>query len=229
VTLGLLAGATTTLHLGTLVSPLTFRPAGVLAKAMATLDALSSGRAFCGIGAGWWEREHAAFGLPFPTARERVDLLEQAVPTLRALWAPGTKPAAGLPETTSYPRPVGTLPIIVGGTGRRVLRLAATAGDACNVPADRIAQVGAQQRVTVLDVPVLGDDREHVATLVERLRGRTAAATFAARHHAGTAAEHVRRYRSLADAGVCTVFVALPDLGGPDDVARWAPVAAALG
>ncbi len=229
VTLGMLAGATTSLHLGTLVSPVTFRPAGVLAKSMATLDALSGGRAFCGLGAGWWEREHAAFGLPFPGARERVDLLETAVPTLRALWAPGTKPAAGLPETTSYPRPTGSLPIIIGGTGRRTLRLAATLGDACNVPADRVAEVGEQRRITVLDVPVLGDDREHVATLVERLRGRTAAPAFAARHHAGTVAEHLTRYRALAERGVCTVFVALPDLAGPDEPARWAPIVAALG
>jgi alkanesulfonate monooxygenase SsuD/methylene tetrahydromethanopterin reductase-like flavin-dependent oxidoreductase (luciferase family)/predicted kinase len=228
VTLGLLAGATTVLHLGTLVSPVTFRPAGLLAKSLATLDALSGGRAFCGLGAGWWEREHTAFGLPFPAPRERLDLLEQAVPTLRALWAPGTGPAAGLPETTCYPRPVGALPIIIGGTGRRTLRLAATLADACNVPADRVAAAGGQKRVTVLDVPVLGDDREHVARLVERLRGRTGAAVYAARHHAGTAAEHVRRYRSLVDDGVCTVFVSPADLTGPDDVARWAPVAAAL-
>jgi hypothetical protein len=96
------------------------------------------------------------------------------------------------------------------------------------VPAGRVAAVGEQKRVTVLDVPVLGDDREHVARLVERLRGRTGAAAFAARHHAGTAAEHVRRYRSLVDDGVCTVFVSPADLTGPDDVARWAPVAAAL-
>ncbi|MGD9990306.1 LLM class flavin-dependent oxidoreductase [Pseudonocardia sp.] len=228
VTLGLLAGATTTLHLGTLVCPVTFRPAGVLAKAFATLDALSGGRAFCGLGAGWWEREHAGHGLPFPAAGDRVDLLERAIPTMRALWATGTRPAAGLPETTSYPRPVGALPIIVGGTGPRVLRLAASLGDACNVPAARVAQTGPQQRVTVLDVPVLGEDRDHVATLVERLRGRTDAATFAARHHAGTADRHVARYRGLVEAGVCTAFVAPPDLTGPADVARWAPVIAAL-
>lgn len=229
VTLGLLAGATTTLHLGTLVSPVTFRPPGLLAKSLATLDTLCGGRAFCGLGVGWWEREHAAFGLPFPAARDRVDLLEQAVPTMRALWAPGTKPAAGLPETTCYPRPTGALPIIVGGTGRRILRLAATMGDACNVPADRIAEAGEQKRITVLDVPVLGDDRAHVARLVERLRGRTSASTFATRHHAATAVGHVRRYESLAAAGVCTAFVAPPDLAGPDDVARWAPITAALG
>ena len=66
VTLGLLAGLQTTLRLGSLVSPVTFHAPGVLAKTVATLDVLSGGRAFCGVGAGWWEREHQAFGLPFP-------------------------------------------------------------------------------------------------------------------------------------------------------------------
>ena len=66
VTLGLLAGLDTGLRLGTLVTPMTLRPAGVVAKAVATLDALSGGRAFVGVGAGWWEREHAGFGVPFP-------------------------------------------------------------------------------------------------------------------------------------------------------------------
>ncbi|GAY11443.1 LLM class flavin-dependent oxidoreductase [Pseudonocardia sp. N23] len=208
-------------------SPQRHRPRSP-AKSFATLDALSGGRAFCGLGAGWWEREHTAFGLGFPSPGERVDLLERAIPRLRALWATGTRPAAGLQETSCYPRPVGALPIIVGGTGPRVLRLAATAADACNVPVARLGEAGTQRRVTVLDVPVLGDDRDHVATLVERLRGRTDATTFAARHHAGTAQRHVARYRGLVDAGVCTVFVAPADLTSPADVTRWAPVAAAL-
>ena len=76
VTLGLVAGLDTRLALGTLVTPVTFRPAGVTAKAAATLDALTGGRAFLGVGAGWWEREHAAYGLPFPPTAERLDLLE---------------------------------------------------------------------------------------------------------------------------------------------------------
>ena len=65
VTLGMLAGLEPGLRLGTLVTPVTFRAAGILAKTVATLDALSGGRSFCGIGAGWWAREHAGFGLPF--------------------------------------------------------------------------------------------------------------------------------------------------------------------
>src|SRR3712207_5731656 len=124
-----------------LCTPVTFRAPGILAKAAATLDVLSSGRAFCGVGAGWWEREHAAYGLPFPGTGHRLDDLATAAETLRALWAPGTKAYDGehvtLPETTCYPRPVGRLPLIVGGGGeRRTLRIAAQWGDACNVRAD---------------------------------------------------------------------------------------------
>jgi alkanesulfonate monooxygenase SsuD/methylene tetrahydromethanopterin reductase-like flavin-dependent oxidoreductase (luciferase family)/predicted kinase len=249
VTLGMLAGLAPGLRLGTLVSPVTFRQAGVLAKAMATLDVLSGGLAFCGVGAGWWEREHAGFGLPFPPARKRFDQLEAVIETIRALWRPGTRAYAGnrvsLPETTCYPRPVSGIPIIVGGSGeRRTLDIAARLADGCNLPAaldvlDRklavlrkhCEQAGrdpAELLVTVLDVPVLGRDRDHAAELVELLRGRTSAAAYARQHHAGTAADLVGRYRLLAQRGVRTIFVSLPDLSGPQDVLRLAPVAAAF-
>ena len=249
VTLGLLAGLAPGLRLGTLVTPVTFRAPGILAKTVATLDVLTGGRAFCGIGAGWWDREHAAFGLPFPPAAARLDQLETAIETLRALWQPGTKAYRGtrvsLPETTCYPRPVSHVPVIVGGGGeRRTLRIAARLGDGCNLPSgldvlDRKVAVlrehcraagrdPAEVAVTVLDIPVIGEDRAHSAALVERLRGRTPAATFAKRHHAGTAADHIGRYRLLAERGVATVFVSLPDLDGPLDVLRLAPVTAAF-
>jgi alkanesulfonate monooxygenase SsuD/methylene tetrahydromethanopterin reductase-like flavin-dependent oxidoreductase (luciferase family)/predicted kinase len=248
VTLGMLAGLQPDLRLGTLVTPVTFRAPGILAKTAATLDALSGGRAFCGIGAGWWAREHAAFGLPFPPAPDRLDRLETAIETLRALWQPGTKAYAGervsLPETTCYPRPVSRIPVIVGGSGNRTLRIAARLGDGCNLPSDAAeldrklallrqycVQGGrdpAQVEVTVLDVPVLGRDREHAASIVEQLRGRTTAAAFARQHHAGTPADHIGRYRMLAERGVGTVFVSLPDLARPDDVLRLAPVTAAF-
>ncbi len=249
VTLGMLAGIAPGLRLGTLVSPVTFRPPGVLAKAMATLDVLSGGQAFCGLGAGWWDREHAAFGLPFPPARERFDQLEVAIETIRALWQQGTRAYAGervsLPETTCYPRPVSAIPVIVGGGGeRRTLEIAARLADGCNLPAglnvldrklavlrehcERAGRDPAGLLITVLDVPVVGRDREHAADLVERLRGRTSAAAYARQHHAGTAADHVGRYRLLAERGVRTAFVSLPDLSGPEDVLRLAPVAAAF-
>jgi alkanesulfonate monooxygenase SsuD/methylene tetrahydromethanopterin reductase-like flavin-dependent oxidoreductase (luciferase family)/predicted kinase len=249
VTLGLLAALEPGLRLGTLVTPVTFRAPGILAKAAATLDALSGGRAFCGIGAGWWDREHAGFGLPFPPAAGRLDALETAIEAMRALWQPGTRAYQGkrvsLPETTCYPRPVSRIPVIVGGGGeQRTLRIAARLGDGCNLPADpatldrklailheHCRQAGrdpAEVEVTVLDVPVIGRDREHAAALVENLRGRVTATAFARRHHAGTAADHIGRYRLLADRGVQTVFVALPDLAGPEDVLRLAPVTAAF-
>src|SRR4051812_5357786 len=81
VTLGMIAGLDTDLRLGTLVSPVTFREPGITAKAAATLDALSGGRAFVGVGAGWWDREHAAYGVPFPPARTRLDALAAGIET----------------------------------------------------------------------------------------------------------------------------------------------------
>jgi alkanesulfonate monooxygenase SsuD/methylene tetrahydromethanopterin reductase-like flavin-dependent oxidoreductase (luciferase family)/predicted kinase len=248
VTLGLIAGAAPGLRLGTLVSPLSLRRPGPLAKAVATLDVLSGGRAFCGVGAGWWEREHAAYGVPFPPARERLDLLERGIETMRALWRPGTSAYDGklvqLPETTCYPRPTGPLPVVVGGRGARLLDVAARLGDACNVPSRREVLEPSIQRlrgactaagrdpaevaVTVLDVPVLGMDREDVGRRVERLRGRTSAPAYARAHHAGIAADHVGRYRQLAEVGVSTIFVALPDLQGPQDLERLAQVVGAF-
>jgi alkanesulfonate monooxygenase SsuD/methylene tetrahydromethanopterin reductase-like flavin-dependent oxidoreductase (luciferase family)/predicted kinase len=239
VTLGLVAGLDTGLELGTLVTPVTFRPPGVTAKAAATLDALTGGHAFVGVGAGWWDREHAAYGLPFPSPRDRLDALETAIETMRALWAAGTKAYDGervsLPETTSYPRPAGTIPVIVGGNGeRRTLSIAARLGDACNLPSDterldrklavlrqhldRIGRPYDDLEVTVLDLPVIGGDRDDVWARVEKLRGRTPAAAYAKKKHAGTVAQQRDRWAGLVERGVGTVFVSTPDLNGPDDV-----------
>src|SRR5919106_6439623 len=85
VTLGALAALGTDLELGTLCTPATFRAPGIIAKAAGTLDVLSGGRAFCGLGAGWWEREHAAYGLDFPRTSQRFDQLQVCIETLRAL------------------------------------------------------------------------------------------------------------------------------------------------
>jgi alkanesulfonate monooxygenase SsuD/methylene tetrahydromethanopterin reductase-like flavin-dependent oxidoreductase (luciferase family)/predicted kinase len=245
VTLGLLAGLDTKLRLGTLVSPVTFRAPGVFAKTVATLDALSGGRAFCGLGAGWWLREHQAYGLDFPKPAQRLDQLQLCIETLRALWAPGTKAYAGrylnLPETTCYPRPAGRIPIIVGGAGeRRTLKIVAEQADGCNLPSDEhvlsskidilrrhcsaIGRDPTEVEITVLDLPVIGIDREDVGLRVEKLRGRTPAAAYAAQHHAGTPESHVQRFRRLSDLGVGTVFCSLADLTGADDLARCSPL-----
>ncbi len=244
VTLGYLAGVTERLELGALVTPVTFRSAPLLAKIVASLDAVSGGRAFCGLGAGWYEREHAAYDLPFPDARTRLDALEATIGTLRAFWGPGTKPHGRSPETTCYPRP-GRVPIIVGGGGeRRTLRIAAELADGCNLSSslpvlDHKLEVlrGHLQRagrtiddlqVTVLDLPIVGDDPDQVGRLVEAHRGRTSAKSYAAVHHAGTVEQQVGRYRLLADRGVQTVFVSLPDLAGPAEIEKFAPIVRAF-
>jgi alkanesulfonate monooxygenase SsuD/methylene tetrahydromethanopterin reductase-like flavin-dependent oxidoreductase (luciferase family) len=125
--------------------------------------------------------------------------------------------------------------VIVGGNGeRRTLAIAARLGDACNLPSDvdvlrhklgvldrHLATAGRTRddvAVTVLDLPVVGRDREDAWTRVERLRGRTAAAAFARRTHAGTVEQHRERYAGLQALGVSTVFVGVRGLEGADDV-----------
>ena len=245
VTLGFLAGVTERVELGALVTPVTFRSAPLLAKILASLDVLSGGRAFCGLGAGWYQREHAAYALDFPADRARLTSLESTIGVLRAFWGPGTKAFGDLPETTGYPRP-STIPIIVGGGGeRRTLEIAARLADGCNVSSAlpvlerklEVLHVHAATagrsltdfRVTVLDVPVVGSTPDDVARLVEAHRGRTSAKAYAAAHHAGTVETHIARYRQLADRGVHTVFVSFPDLTGPVEIDRFAPVLRAFG
>jgi alkanesulfonate monooxygenase SsuD/methylene tetrahydromethanopterin reductase-like flavin-dependent oxidoreductase (luciferase family) len=150
---------------------------------------------------------------------------------MRALWAPGTRAAAGLPETTSYPRPAHDIPIILGGSGDRTLRIAREYADAVNVRTEHVdravdALEGSDVTVTVLDLPTVGRDREDVWARVERLRGSTRAAAYAERTHAGTPAEQRDRYGALAARGVDTVFLAVADLDGPDDLERLAPLTA---
>jgi alkanesulfonate monooxygenase SsuD/methylene tetrahydromethanopterin reductase-like flavin-dependent oxidoreductase (luciferase family)/predicted kinase len=244
VTLGAIAALGSRLRLGTLCTPVTFRRPGITAKAAATLSALTGAGVFVGVGAGWWAREHAAFGLPFPAAGERFDEVERSIRVMRALWAAGTKPyAAGglsLPETTCYPRPTTPVQVIVCGNGeRRTLRTAAALGDGCNLTTSEpavvrhkvevlrrhCAEVGrdpGEVTVTVLDLPVVGRDRDDVWARVERLRGRTPAATYAARTHAGTVAEHRGRHAGLAELGVSTVFLSTADLDGPEAVLELA-------
>ena len=141
-TLAWLAACTERVRLGTLVTGVTYRNVGHLAKIVATLDVLSGGRAVCGLGLGWFAAEHRAYGWPFPPVGERYALLEDALAALPVLWGPGGKPFRGrvltLPDTAGYPRPLQErVPIVLGGGGeRRTLRLAARYADAANVLGD---------------------------------------------------------------------------------------------
>jgi F420-dependent oxidoreductase-like protein len=146
-TLGYLAGVTRRVQLHLLVTGVTYRHPGILAKTVSTLDVLSGGRAALGIGAAWYEREHRALGVPFPPLAERFERLEEALQIVQQMWRGDTGPFHGayyhLEETLDSPRPLRQPhpPILIGGGGeRKTLRLVARYGDACNLfarsPAD---------------------------------------------------------------------------------------------
>ncbi len=132
-----LARDTTSIQLAVLVSPVTFRHPAVLAKTALTIDALSGGRFSLGLGTGWLEREHEVFGFDFPPLDTRFLLLEEALAYVRAVFAADTPGFAGevfrLEPFATQPRPIGAIPIVVGGRGaRRTPQLAGTYADEYN-------------------------------------------------------------------------------------------------
>jgi F420-dependent oxidoreductase-like protein len=138
-TLAALGALTTTLRLGTLVSPATFRHPSVLAKAVVTADHVSDGRVTLGIGAGWHEREHEAYGFPFASTRERMDVLEEQLQVIHGAWADAPFTFDGehyrLRDLEAQPKPVQRPrpPIIIGGSaGPRSAALAARFADEYN-------------------------------------------------------------------------------------------------
>jgi F420-dependent oxidoreductase-like protein len=243
-----MAARTSTVRLGTLVTPVTFRNVGLLAKQVATIDVLSGGRAQCGIGLGWYQREHDAYGWMFPSLDDRYALLEDTLVALPKLWGPGSKPFQGkvihLPETIGYPRPLQEhVPILVGGGGeRRTLRLAARHADGVNVMGsldvvrhkvevlrghlDDAGRDHTEVAVTHLAPTLVGEDHQQLSALVDRLRPRQAEPdAYRASVNAGTIEDQVDRVRALAAAGVDEVILSLPDLGDdPAPIERVARV-----
>src|SRR5919112_241346 len=139
-TLSYLAGITERISLGTLVTGVTYRHPGLLVKTVTTLDVLSGGRAWLGIGAGWYEREHLGLGVPFPPVSERFERLEETLQIAQQMWSGVVGPYEGkryqLAETLSQPMPLSTPRprILIGGGGeQKTLRLVARYADACNL------------------------------------------------------------------------------------------------
>ena len=141
VTLGALARETSTIRLGTLVTSVTFRWPGLLAVQVAQVDQMSGGRVELGIGAGWFDREHAAYAVPFPDTRERFEMLEEQVEIVTGLWA--TEGGYGfegkhytVSDSPGLPKPhQAKPPVIIGGGGkRRSAALAARFADEYNLP-----------------------------------------------------------------------------------------------
>ena len=148
-TLGFLAAHTSNLTLGLLVTGVTYRHPGLLAKTVATLDVLSEGRGELGIGAAWYEREHRGLGVPFPPISERFERLEEALQVCFQMWSDDDGPFKGkyyeLAETICVPPPITRPrpPVMIGGSGeRKTLRLVARYADSCNLfelPPDDLA------------------------------------------------------------------------------------------
>ncbi len=140
-TLGYLAGQTKRLTLGTMVTGVTYRHPGVLIKQVTTLDVLSGGRAWLGIGAAWFDREHEGLGVPFPPLKERFERLEETLQIAHQMWNPDNngsfdgkhyqlKETLNVPAALSKPHPR----ILIGGTGeKKTLRFVAKYADACNI------------------------------------------------------------------------------------------------
>jgi F420-dependent oxidoreductase-like protein len=146
--LGFLAGQTHTMTLGLLVTGVTYRHPGLLAKIVTTLDVLSGGRAQLGIGAAWYEREHRGLGVPFPPLSERFERLEETLQICLQMWSGDNGPYEGrhyhLAETICSPPPISTPRprVLVGGSGeRKTLRLVAKYADACNLFASSPADI----------------------------------------------------------------------------------------
>jgi F420-dependent oxidoreductase-like protein len=137
-TLGYLAACTSRVKLLTLVTGVVYRHPGILAKQVTTLDVLSRGRAWLGIGASWNQEESAGLGIPFPPVAERFERLEETLQIVSRMFAGDTTPFTGrhyqLARPLNSPAPLNRPPIMIGGTGeKKTLRLVARYGDACNL------------------------------------------------------------------------------------------------
>lgn len=157
------AGRTNRIKLGTMVTGITYRHPGILVKTATTLDVLSHGRAYFGIGAAWNEQEHKGLGIPFPPLAERFERLEETLQIALQMWQGNEQPYNGkhytLERPLNSPRAVQTPhpPILIGGGGeRKTLRLVAQYGDGCNL----FARLGNDELRRKLDIL-----RDHCASL----------------------------------------------------------------
>jgi alkanesulfonate monooxygenase SsuD/methylene tetrahydromethanopterin reductase-like flavin-dependent oxidoreductase (luciferase family) len=202
-TLAGLAARTTRIRLGTMVSPVTFRPVSVLAKSVVTVDHISNGRVELGIGAGWFEAEHTTYGFDFMTTRERLDELDRQLEEIHRQW---TAADDILPKPVQQPQP----PIIVGGRARpRTVRAAVRWADEYNTVFPSVDE--ARERKRVLDDAAREAGREPLtySMMIGCVVGRTDDDLLRRleRHHnpppiAGTVDQVVEQLRAYEAVGV---------------------------
>ncbi|MEO7000960.1 MAG: LLM class F420-dependent oxidoreductase [Ktedonobacterales bacterium] len=219
-TLGYVAGRTKHIHLGTMVTGVTYRYPGVLVKTATTLDVLSGGRIYFGVGAAWNEQEHQGLGVPFPPLAERFERLEETLQIAQQMWQSDDSAFNGKhyqlarplnsPQAIQRPHP----PILIGGGGeRKTLWLVAQYGDACNLFA-RIGDDALQHKLDVL--------REHCDALgrpysdIEKTTLSTISLSREGREGTMTPDAAVEMFGKLAAMGIDQAIFNSPDVHKPE-------------
>jgi F420-dependent oxidoreductase-like protein len=210
------AGHTNHIKLGTMVTGITYRHPGVLVKTATTLDVLSHGRAYFGIGAAWNEEEHKGLGVPFPPLKERFERLEETIQIALQMWAGDEKPYEGthyqlgrplnVPRSVQQPHP----PILIGGGGEeKTLRMVAQYADACNIFA-RLGNDGVRHKLEVLQAHCerLGRPYEQI----EKTTLDTIRLSRDGREGTLTPAAAIDRFGELAALGVDQALFNTPDV-----------------
>jgi len=222
-TLAHAAAVTEQIELGTLVTGVTYRHPGILLKTVTTLDVLSGGRAWLGIGAAWNEEEHRGLGVPYPSTRERFRLLEDTLRLAHRMFADDDSPFVGesisLDRPMNHPQPVRRVPIMVGGGGeQRTLKLVAQYADACNVFDLGLGPEGIPHKLDVIrrHCDEVGRDYEEISkTCLTRLTMDTGAALpdGVIPHSVGQAVERLSLLRA---AGIDHVIFSMANTTDPD-------------
>jgi F420-dependent oxidoreductase-like protein len=242
VTLGALAAVTSKVQLGTLVTGVTYRNPGMLAKMITTLDVLSGGRAILGIGAAWYDVEHTGLGFEFPPLKQRFEMLVEAVEICRLMFTEQNPSYTGshfsLHEAANVPGPIRStgIPIMIGGSGeQKTLRLVAKYADQCNIvgEADTI-----RRRNDLIDSYCAEVDRNPAEVFRTRMAALFPCATEAdatslrqmfnlennpdarAQFTIGTRAQIIDEVRGLIAAGLDEVIFSLPGVTDPAVIAE---------
>ena len=243
--LAAIAARTEKLSLGLLVGSVTYRNPALAAKITSTIDIISHGRAWHGLGAGWYEEEHRAYGYRMPPLKERFEMLEEALQISRTMF---TKPQASfagkhfrVDGAYNNPQPIrGDIPIMIGGSGeRKTLRLVAKYGDACNMfggPAELAHLLGVLEqhcsevgrdpaeitKTTMLSV-LIGSTHAEAERKVQKLREGGTAEAMLSRFIVGDPDTVGERVQAFKDHGIEGLAVSVPDtydLEGLDLIGR---------
>jgi F420-dependent oxidoreductase-like protein len=232
--LAALAARTSTVSLGLLVGGVTYRNPALVAKIVTTLDVISRGRAWWGIGAAWFEAEHLAYGFDFPPLKVRFEMLEEALQIGRAMFTQEQASFSGqhfrVEEAYNNPKPVrGDIPIVIGGSGeRKTLRMVAQYADGCNVFGDpsqvkhlmevlgehceRLGRDPAEITKTSLGVVVIAPTHEGALAKVEALQQAGMPPERVSMVMAGDPDELAEKAEAFKEAGIEGMTLTLPDV-----------------